>query len=153
MGGGVPKQSMVYSRLDATRADRPLPPSNSFSREGERLGDKKSLEQHVQEVTEVAVGALAVSALPDFSIAERMSWAEKRDTTRGEDQAYCLLGIFDVYMPLIYGEGKENALRRLRKKIDSGLPHLQISTQRGKSVFKSPRVRDKRSYCRVEGKD
>ena len=47
-----------------------------------------------------------------------MSWAEKRETTRKEDEAYSLLGIFDVYMPLIYGEGRENAFKRLREEID-----------------------------------
>jgi len=47
-----------------------------------------------------------------------MLWAEKRETTRKEDKAYSLLGIFDVYMPLIYGEGGEKALRRLREEID-----------------------------------
>jgi hypothetical protein len=47
-----------------------------------------------------------------------MLWAESRDTTRKEDKAYSLLGIFDVYMPLIYGEGEENAFKRLREEID-----------------------------------
>ena len=41
-----------------------------------------------------------------------------RDTTRKEDKAYSLLGIFEVHMPLIYGEGRENALKRLREEID-----------------------------------
>jgi hypothetical protein len=47
-----------------------------------------------------------------------MSWAETRQTTREEDMAYSLLGIFDVYMPLIYGEGRANAVGRLREAID-----------------------------------
>jgi hypothetical protein len=47
-----------------------------------------------------------------------MSWAESRETTRQEDKAYSLLGIFDVYMPLIYGEGRENAFKRLREEIN-----------------------------------
>ena len=47
-----------------------------------------------------------------------MSWAEQRETTRKEDQAYSLLGIFDVYMPLIYSEGKEHAFKRLREVIN-----------------------------------
>jgi hypothetical protein len=47
-----------------------------------------------------------------------MSWAEFRQTTREEDMAYSLLDIFDTYMPLIYGEGRENAVRRLREAID-----------------------------------
>jgi len=45
-----------------------------------------------------------------------MSWADTRQTTREEDMAYSLLGIFDVHMPLIYGEGKENAFRRLNRE-------------------------------------
>jgi hypothetical protein len=45
-----------------------------------------------------------------------MSWAAKRVTTREEDNAYCLLGIFDVYMPLIYGEGKR-AFTRLIEEV------------------------------------
>ena len=49
-----------------------------------------------------------------------MSWTAKRETTIEEDQAYCLLGIFDVHLPLIYGEGREHAFRRLRKEIRTG---------------------------------
>jgi hypothetical protein len=45
-----------------------------------------------------------------------MSWASKRSTTRKEDEAYCLLGIFDVHMPLLYGEG-ERAFQRLQEEI------------------------------------
>ncbi|EGO54756.1 hypothetical protein NEUTE1DRAFT_26171, partial [Neurospora tetrasperma FGSC 2508] len=52
----------------------------------------------------------------DFAIAERMLWASSRETTRPEDKAYCLLGIFEVNMPLIYGEG-DNAFRRLQEEI------------------------------------
>jgi hypothetical protein len=47
-----------------------------------------------------------------------MSWSRKRETTCKEDIAYSLLGIFDIKMPLIYGEGREKALRRLREEID-----------------------------------
>ncbi|KAN0075779.1 HET domain containing protein [Elaphomyces granulatus] len=89
-----------------------------FSKEGEQLGNKRSLERHIHEVTGIPVKALRGSSLSDFSVPERMSWAENRETTRKEDKAYSLLGIFDVYMPLIYGEGRENAFQRLRGKID-----------------------------------
>ena len=89
-----------------------------FSKEGQYLGNKRSLERHIHEVTGIPVKALQGSSLSDFSVPERMSWAEKRETTRKEDKAYSLLGIFDVYMPLIYGEGRENAFQRLREKID-----------------------------------
>jgi hypothetical protein len=46
-----------------------------------------------------------------------MSWIAGRRTTVKEDKAYCLLGIFGVFLPLIYGEGEEHAFRRLRKEI------------------------------------
>jgi hypothetical protein len=47
-----------------------------------------------------------------------MSWAEGRETKREEDAAYSLLGIFDVHMPLIYGEGQTKAVIRLRREIE-----------------------------------
>ena len=46
-----------------------------------------------------------------------MSWASRRETTREEDRAYCLLGILDVSMPLLYGEGGEAAFQRLQLEI------------------------------------
>ncbi|KAF4945617.1 hypothetical protein FGADI_11798 [Fusarium gaditjirri] len=48
-----------------------------------------------------------------YSIAQRMSWASRRSTTRIEDQAYSLLGLFDISMPLVYGEGYEAFTRLL----------------------------------------
>ena len=54
--------------------------------------------------------------LKKFSVYERMTWACSRMTTRPEDEAYCLLGIFDVNMPLLYGEGHK-AFDRLQKEI------------------------------------
>jgi hypothetical protein len=54
--------------------------------------------------------------LQSYSIAARMSWAAGRATSRVEDQAYSLLGIFDINMPLLYGEG-EKAFRRLQQEI------------------------------------
>lgn len=47
-----------------------------------------------------------------------MLWAQGRTTKLEEDRAYCLLGIFQVYLPLIYGEGAKNAFRRLEEEID-----------------------------------
>ena len=92
-----------------------------FSKEGGRLGDKTSLERYIYEITELPIKILRGGALSNFSITERLSWAEKRETTRKEDKAYSLLGIFDVYMPLIYGEGRDSAFRRLREEIDKAL--------------------------------
>ncbi|KAN0072319.1 hypothetical protein V8E54_009248 [Elaphomyces granulatus] len=89
-----------------------------FSKEGEQLGNKESLERDIHDVTGIPVKILRGSSLSDFSVPERMSWAEKRETSRKEDEAYSLLGIFDIYMPLIYGEGRENAFKRLREEIE-----------------------------------
>ena len=89
-----------------------------FSLEGKRLGDKKSLERQIHEITGIPVQALQGNPLSRFSVTERISWAEKRETRRKEDKAYSLLGIFDIYMPLIYGEGRENAFIRLWQTID-----------------------------------
>lgn len=58
--------------------------------------------------------------LRTFSIASKMSWAAERTTTRSEDVAYCLLGIFDVNMPLLYGEGSTKAFVRLQEEIMKG---------------------------------
>lgn len=52
-----------------------------------------------------------------YCVAERMSWAAKRRTTREEDMAYCLMGLFDVHMVAIYGEGGKKAFRRLQMEI------------------------------------
>ncbi|KAK7709376.1 hypothetical protein SLS64_006289 [Diaporthe eres] len=51
------------------------------------------------------------------NIAKRLSWAAKRETTRPEDLAYCLLGVFGVHMPLLYGEGGHSAFIRLQEEI------------------------------------
>jgi hypothetical protein len=89
-----------------------------FSKDWEQLGNKASLERHIREITGIPVEALQGSSLSDFSVTERMLWTERRETTRKEDKAYSLLGIFDVYMPLIYGEGRESAFKRLWEEID-----------------------------------
>lgn len=56
------------------------------------------------------------SILPSLSVAKKMSWAASRETTKPEDLAYCLMGIFDVNMPLLYGEGSK-AFLRLQEEI------------------------------------
>jgi Heterokaryon incompatibility protein (HET) len=91
-----------------------------FSREGNRLGDKTTLELEIHEITKIPVLALRGTRLAEFTVKERMSWAKTRQTRLSEDKVYSLLGIFDVCLPLMYGEGKENALRRLQREIENG---------------------------------
>ena len=95
-------------------------PVEFFSKEGEQLGNKNSLERYIHEITGIPVQAFQGSPLSDFGTTERMLWQESRKTTRQEDKAYSLLGIFGIHMPLIYGEGREGAFRRLLEEIDKG---------------------------------
>ena len=88
-----------------------------FSYEGTRLGDKGSFERVVSKTTGIPVQALRGNSLFSFSVAERRAWAAKRRTTRKEDEAYCLLGLFGVHLPTIYGEG-DYAFVRLEEAID-----------------------------------
>jgi hypothetical protein len=53
--------------------------------------------------------------MSEFDVAERFSWATNRQTTEEEDWEYRLFGIFGIHLPLIYGEGKESALKRLKE--------------------------------------
>ncbi|KAB2100486.1 hypothetical protein AG0111_0g11281 [Alternaria gaisen] len=89
-----------------------------FSRDGELLGDKFSLEQHIHDVTHIPIPALRGAPLHSFSVDDRMSWAATRITKKEEDRAYSLLGIFGVSMVPIYGELQAAAFRRLRKEIN-----------------------------------
>jgi hypothetical protein len=90
--------------------------------QGERLGDKVSLEQTLHEITGVPIQALRGSPLSLFSVDGRISWATKRQTKREEDAAYSLLGIFNAHMPLIYGEGRQSAIDRLQREITGQQP-------------------------------
>jgi hypothetical protein len=89
-----------------------------FSLEGIRLGDKKSLELRLEQVTGIPVQTLRGDTLSQISIKERISWMANRETTIEEDIVYSLFGIFDIHMPLIYGEGAVNALYRLGEAIE-----------------------------------
>lgn len=88
-----------------------------FSCEGASLGDRDSRLHQIIQVTGIPREALQGSRLSQFSADERMSWYGQRETKREEDAAYCLLGILNVSMPSIYGEGKGKAMYRLRKEI------------------------------------
>lgn len=63
--------------------------------------------------------------LSAVSVAQKMSWAATRESTRIEDASYSLLGIFGINMPMLYGE-EENAFRRLQNEIISSYPDLSI---------------------------
>lgn len=82
----------------------------------EKLGTKKTLEHNIHRITKIHKLILKNGTLQDCSVAQKMSWAAKRTTTRPEDRAYSLMGLFDVQMPLLYGEG-DLAFIRLQEEI------------------------------------
>jgi hypothetical protein len=88
-----------------------------FSKEGGLLGSRISLEQEIHQVTTIPVRVLRGQSVAEYSIKERMRWAATRTTKLKEDKVYCLLGIFGVFLPLIYGEGEEYATQRLEEEI------------------------------------
>jgi hypothetical protein len=89
-----------------------------FSRERKKLGDKQALRKQLRTITGIHNAALEGAPLSQFSDKERFSWIHSRQTKDEEDKAYSLLGIFNVEMPLRYGEGSANAFRRLEEEID-----------------------------------
>jgi KaiC/GvpD/RAD55 family RecA-like ATPase len=88
-----------------------------FCSDGKKLGDRASLKSQIHEITGISLLALEGKHLHTFSIYERKSWAANRVTTIKEDEAYCLIGIFNISMSTRYGEGKEKAFERLDSKI------------------------------------
>ena len=83
------------------------------------IGSKNSLKERISTITHIDEYGLFIPDLSVLSVAHRMSWAAGRETTRPEDIAYCLLGIFNINMPLIYGEGQARAFGRLQEEIMS----------------------------------
>jgi hypothetical protein len=92
-----------------------------FAKDWKRIGTKASLQETIAEITRIPPDILSSQHDPStMPIAARMSWAAGRKTTRIEDRAYSLMGLFGIYMSPIYGEG-EHAFIRLQKEI------LQVS--------------------------
>ena len=88
-----------------------------FSVDGVRLGDVKSLERQVHQVSGISIEALRGKLLSQIDQRERLSWTARRQTTVEEDAVYCLLGILDIHVPLLYGEGQQKALAQLQQEI------------------------------------
>lgn len=88
-----------------------------FVQDWTSIGTKHDLSSTISTITGIDEEILMGTKRPqETSIARRMSWASHRETTRKEDIAYCLLGLFDVSIPLLYGEG-DKAFFRLQEEI------------------------------------
>lgn len=90
---------------------------NFYTQDWGYIETKGSLSKIISEITNVDEAVLLGSRpIESVSVAKRMSWASKRETTRPEDIAYSLMGLFDVNMPMLYGEGQK-AFLRLQEEI------------------------------------
>ncbi|KAK3312610.1 heterokaryon incompatibility protein-domain-containing protein [Apodospora peruviana] len=91
-------------------------------------GTKQEHWEAIQDVSGISKAGF-LNFKPDdavFPVAQRMYWASRRETTRPEDMSYCLFGIFDVNMPLLYGEGGTKAFMRLQRAILEATQDLTI---------------------------
>ncbi|KAF6236140.1 hypothetical protein HO173_005769 [Letharia columbiana] len=89
-----------------------------FDASWNRIGDRDTLKSDLTARTSIPAEFLLGSRNVGWaSVSCRMSWAAGRTVTVEEDIAYCLLGLFGVNMPLLYGEGAERAFRRLQEEI------------------------------------
>lgn len=88
-----------------------------FNKDWQAIGNKRDLATTLEKITRVPFGVL-VDGLASYrpSVAQVMSWAADRRTTRVEDRAYSLMGLLNVNMPMLYGEGKK-AFLRLQQEI------------------------------------
>ena len=80
------------------------------------LGTKRDLAPAISLITGIDARFFSETPLEYASISERMSWISNRVTTRLEDIAYCMIGIFNINMPLLYGEGPK-AFVRLQEEL------------------------------------
>ena len=87
-----------------------------YSKEWIELVTREDLRGIISECTQISIEVLQGQPLSSICIATKMSWAAARLTTRTEDMAYCLLGLFNISMPILYGEG-HNAFFRLQQEI------------------------------------
>ncbi|KAI0355784.1 hypothetical protein OH77DRAFT_311714 [Trametes cingulata] len=96
-----------------------------LSSEWRIIGTKRTLADLIQSITRIDRDVLTFRRpLEQFSVACRMSWAASRETSREEDEAYSLMGIFGVNMPTTYGEGRY-AFIRLQEEI---MKHISDQT-------------------------
>lgn len=101
-----------------------------FGRRSAPEESEPSLIQIVSEITGIPQRYLEDGDVQHASIAQKMSWASNRTTTRTEDMAYCLLGIFNVNIPLLYGEGDQAFMRLQEEILKSSSDHSILAWSR-----------------------
>ncbi|KAH0557020.1 hypothetical protein GP486_005192 [Trichoglossum hirsutum] len=117
-----------------------------FDQDWNNRGSKKDLVECLSGITGIDASVLRREQhLSSVAVAQKMSWAAYRETTRIEDTAYCLLGLFNVNMPLLYGE-EEKAFRRLQEEIIKSTADLGIFAWRMPSAARNTK---ERVFCGV----
>ena len=99
-----------------------------------QIGSRESLLPLIVEITKINASYFTLGNLNQFSAAQKLSWAAGRSTTRLEDEAYCLLGLFDINMPLLYGEGRR-AFQRLQEEILRQFEHDSLFAHRAPEIL------------------
>lgn len=97
------------------------------------IGSRRKLASKIGGTTGIPVSALQHLDLARYCVAEKFSWSAYRQTTREEDRAYCLLGLFQINMPLLYGEGAR-AFHRLQEEIMKTSTDMSIFMWQGLAV-------------------
>lgn len=111
-----------------------------YSSEGNFLGDKATLWPHIEKVTKIPLDILqgTHAHLLQHDVDVRLSWAIERETTREEDAAYSLLGLFDLHIPLLYGEGRNKAFMRLHRERESLMEYQKLQNLATQKVKLKP---------------
>ncbi|KAL7907486.1 hypothetical protein GGI35DRAFT_470686 [Trichoderma velutinum] len=82
-----------------------------------KFGTARDLKKSINEATDIDVQYLiGETNLQTLRVGRVMAWAAKRQTTRVEDRAYSLLGLTEIDLPMLYGQG-ERAFQRLQEEI------------------------------------
>jgi hypothetical protein len=119
-------------------------------------GDQEIL-QKLSDITNIGGNVISGAKDPkQVTTSSRISWVAKRHTTRAEDLAYCLMGLFDVHMPILYGEGLEKAFKRLQWEIIKRSPDETIfawCANKSTSGFLASSPADFSGSCKVSQRE
>jgi hypothetical protein len=102
-----------------------------------KIDTRANLSPAISRITGISRKALALDFSEKYSFAQIISWAARRETTREEDLAYCLLGVLGINMPLLYGEGTR-AFERLQQEYIKASTDHSVFSWRGPGEERGP---------------
>lgn len=118
-----------------------------YTHGGQLIGTRDQLGPFIADITSIPVEALSGKRpLIEFDVEAKLSWAANRSTQREEDSAYSLLGIFGIFMTPIYGEQKEDAMKRLIRAVkaveDEAKKNLLLSLRFDQMTSRRANIKD-----------